>query len=195
MDRLRAAPIEQCSDADAGEHARPETGRVELAAFGEIYKQHLPRILGYLRARSRSEEDAADLAEQVFEKALEALPRYEDWGLPLAAWLFRIAHNVAADASRRHRWTVPWDRLPEALHPVDDADPELASLRREERERVRAVLAALNEGQREIVVLRFVGGLSVREIADVVGKGESAVYKQLTRALRTIKERYDEAES
>ncbi len=78
----------------------------------------------HICARTTTEEDAADLTQHVFVQALHALPQYRVRAAPFAAWLFRIARNVAIDAHRRRRITVAWDFIPEALQPMGERDPE-----------------------------------------------------------------------
>src|SRR5436309_2066983 len=78
-----------------------ERARHDRAAFGEIYDHYLPRVYAFCRLYSASEEDAEDLTAQTFEQALRAIQRYDQRGLPLSAWLLRIAANAAKDRSRR----------------------------------------------------------------------------------------------
>lgn len=186
------APSRERPERDARDRPAPDTTQTtEADAFGALYRQHLHGIYRYLRSRASSDEEAADLTQQVFLKALDALPRYRDRGVPIAAWLFRIARNVATDAHRRRRGTVAWDLLPESLRPIDeDTDPEAAVLHAESLARLGDLLAALDPAKRELLALRFGGGLSSREIAAVVGKSEAAVKQQLARTLRSLKEQY-----
>ncbi|HEU4793423.1 MAG TPA: sigma-70 family RNA polymerase sigma factor [Nitrolancea sp.] len=120
------------------------------------------------------------------------MPSYRNRGVPFAAWLFRIARNVAIDHARRKRITLTWDLLPEALHPTNTT-PESVVLREEASEPLRVLLSQMDTGKRELLALRFAAGLTSREISAVVGKSEAAVKKQLTRILQTIKEQYGEA--
>jgi RNA polymerase sigma-70 factor (ECF subfamily) len=169
-----------------------QTARADPVAFGKLYKRYIARVYSYMRTRTRNDEDAADLTEHVFLKAWQAFPTYQDRGVPFPAWLFRIAHNVATDAYRRERVTVSWDRVPEALHPVAADDPEALALRQEASVRVRALVAGLEPRARDLIMLRFVAGLTLREIALVIGKSESAVHKQLALTLQILKERSHE---
>ncbi len=160
------------------------------AAFGPLYDRYLDRIHAYLWARTSDAEDAADLTQQVFAQALDALSRYRAGGAPFAAWLFRIARNAATDWHRRRRRTVAWELVPEALHPAAADDPEADVLRRESLIHLRTLLAALDADTREALVLRFTAGLTLAEVGAVIGKSEEATRKKIARALRTLKEQY-----
>ena len=172
------------------EAALVRAARSDPSAFGALHLLYEDRMYRYMRSRTESAEDAADLTQQAFLQALDALPRYKERGLPFAAWLFRIARNVATDAHRRRKSALPWDMLPEALHPRAGQDPEQEALRGERRDTMRALLAGLPPEERELVTLRFVGGLKLEEIASVVGSRRSTVHRRLSAILRTLKERY-----
>lgn len=177
-------------------NAEDEAGLVQAAqadpaAFIPLYHRYLDRIYAYLRARTASDDEAADLTQQVFLQALDALARYR--GVrdgSFAAWLFRIARNAAIDAHRRRRVAVAWDLLPEALQPLAAHDPDARLLRREEVARLRVLFGQLDAETRELLALRFAGGLTIAEIAAVVGKSKAATQKRLFRTLQALKERY-----
>lgn len=182
---------EQVVEVDDAVVVRAAQG--DPAAFAPLYVRYHPRVYRYLRLRAATDDEAADLTQQVFLQALDALPRYRERGLPFAAWLFRIARNVATDAHRLRRPTLDIDLLPERLDVVSDDDPEVAALRRERVERLREQLATLHPDKRELLGLRFAAGLSSREIAPVVGRSEAAVKKQLTRIIQQLREQYGDA--
>lgn len=192
MKNLWVLPDERCDDSTTDEATLIDAARRDPTTFGILYQRYLPRIYRYLRTRTTSEDDAADLTQQVFLKAFDALPSYRNQGVPFAAWLFRIARNVAIDHARRKRITLAWDLLPETLHPTTNTTPESVVLREEASQRLRVLLSQMDTGKRELLALRFAAGLTSREISAVVGKSESAVKKQLTRILQTIKEQYGE---
>jgi RNA polymerase sigma-70 factor, ECF subfamily len=164
------------------------------AAFSGIYRRYLARVYRYARANTASDDDAADLTQQVFLQALAALPEYRPRGVPFAAWLFRIARHAVIDAHRRRRASVTLDALPDTLHATAAHDPEAEVLRREALKHLGALVATLDPDKRELLALRFAAQLSSSEIAAVVGKRPEAVKKQLTRILHALKERYHDAE-
>jgi RNA polymerase sigma-70 factor (ECF subfamily) len=164
--------------------------QADLAAFAPLYQRYRDRVYAYLRARTRTAEDAADLTQQVFVKAIDALPRYRTRGVPFAAWLLRIAHNTAVNHHKQYRGTIAWDLLPESLHPPLDEDLEALVIQREIAAQLHAVLQDCDAGTREMLALHFAAGLTVAETAAVVGKSEAAVKKRLSRTIHALKEQY-----
>jgi RNA polymerase sigma-70 factor (ECF subfamily) len=179
------------STGGSDDPALVRAARTEPDAFGALYDRYFPRVYGYLRGYTQSDEDAADLAQQVFLRALGGLPRYSERKGPFGAWLFAIARNAATDAHRRRRAAVSLRFVPELAEPAAHG-PEAVALRHEALARLRTLLLELDPEQRELIWLRFVGELGVEEIAGVVGKSPGAVRKQLSRTLQRLGERYDE---
>ena len=165
-----------------------EAAQTNTAAFEPLYQRYRVRVYRYLFFRLRREEDAADLTQQVFLKALSALPDYRIHKAPFAAWLFRIAYHIASDVYRRKKETISWEELPDAEQLLLEADPEVLLLQQERLAHLRKLLDRLDPAKRELLALRFSAGLSSAEIALVVGKNQDAVKKQLTRILHNLKE-------
>lgn len=179
---------------DAGEVGAevPAMDRSDACEFEALYREQFAGVYGYALARTHDEQDAADLTQQVFAQALAGLPGWRDHGLPLQAWLFRIARNAIVDHHRRARETVAWESLPDAKQPVYEQDLEAAAIRREAVNRLRAVLIRVHPEKRDLLALRFAGELRTREIAHVLGRSESAVKSELRRTLLALREAYDE---
>jgi len=151
--------------------------RREPEAFGQLYEEHFDRIYRYVMLRVRNQEDAEDITQQVFLKALEKIGSYRWRGMPFASWLFRIAHNLVVDywkkKSREKVVAVAPEEIDEmAVSPNDPA--ALAELNFDMKQ-LASACDRLTDGQREIISLRFAGGLSVAESAKVMGKSEGAV--------------------
>ena len=163
--------------------------RADPAEFAALYRRYRDRIYAYLRTRTHTAEDAADLTQQVFVQALAALPRVRLEQVTIAAWLVRIAHNLVATYHQRYRSTLAWEYLPEALHPLAD-DLEQLVERREALGWLLTAFRSCSPSAREVLALHFAARLTVAETAAVVGRSEAAVKKQLTRTLHTLKEQY-----
>jgi RNA polymerase sigma-70 factor (ECF subfamily) len=167
-----------------------ERALTDPTAFAELYRRHLGRIYAYLRTRVACEEDAADLTQQVFLQAFDALPRYRQRGLPFSAWLFQIAHNIVINSYRHQQQVIPWDAIPVHAQPFLVQNPEAGVLQQERIAQLRQLLARLDPAKCELLALRFAAGLSAPQIALVVGRSPAAVKKELTRTLHKLKELY-----
>jgi RNA polymerase sigma-70 factor, ECF subfamily len=166
--------------------------RVDPAAFAPLYERYRDRVYWYLRTRTASADDAADLLQQVFLQALDRIDQYKPKQGPFVAWLFGIARHVSSNHNRRRRPTVPWDLVPEVLRPISNDDPESHALHNESLARLSDIFASLDRDRRELLVLRYVVGLSFAEIGPIVGKSEAATRQQVSRLLRALKEHYRE---
>ncbi|GCE22283.1 RNA polymerase sigma factor [Dictyobacter kobayashii] len=164
-----------------------KAAQCDLTAFEPLYQHYMLRIYRYLSLRVGNAEDAADLTQQVFLKALSSLPNYHPRGAPFAAWLFRIAHYTVSDVYRQKIVTISWDFLSHDLL-VAEINPEQFAIQREQLTQLAGLLARLDPYKRELLALRFSGELSASEIALVVDKSQAAVKKQLTRTLQQLKE-------
>lgn len=153
-------------------------------AFGELYDRFQPEILRYLTHRTRDADAAEDLAQQVFLKAWQAIPRYQRRkGVPFKAWLYRMAHNQMVDHFRQLRPTADIDgiEVPEA------PEAEQRVLVREANERLQSALERLSEDHRQVLVLRFLMEKSAREIGEVMGRKEGTVRGLQMRALKALR--------
>ena len=192
MSTVNAVPLDGPYDG-AEEPALVHAAVLDARAFGQLYERYADRVYRYLRVRTDSEEDAADLTQQTFLQVLDALPKFQQRGVPFSVWLFRIARNASIDSRRRTRPSVSWDAVPEAGQPRSGQDVEGMVVAREDSARRRAMIVDLDRLKREIILLRFVGELTMGEIAAVVGKSDSTVHRQLMSALAILKEQARES--
>lgn len=160
--------------------------QADRAAFEVIYRRYLDRVYGYAFYQLGDHHDAEDATERTFMAALRALPTFRDDGATFRAWLFRIAHNTIANA-RRSRFRRRTEPLPYNLEPAaPNADPAGLVADAEELRRVLRAVDDLPEDRRQVVLLRFVDGLSSREIGQVMDRSEGAARVLLHRALRDL---------
>jgi RNA polymerase sigma-70 factor (ECF subfamily) len=155
------------------------------AAWQELYDDLAPVVLGYLRANGAP--DAEDVLSEVFLQVARDITRFEGEEPGFRSWIFTIAHHRLIDA-RRHSARRPVELSPEPPEPggrADDAaDEALAKIGLEE---VQRVLGALSEEQREVLLLRVIGDLTIDDVAKAMGKRPGAVKALQRRGLAAVK--------
>src|SRR2546426_10664957 len=156
-------------------------------AFAALYDQYFELVYRYVYYRVRQIEEAEDVTSEVFFRALRAMPRYEP-RQPFLAWLYRIARNAVIDRARAARPRVSFE---DALAHPDAGDhvidPDARILATDRRARLKTALGTLTAEQQEVVILRFVEGLSAEEVGKIMGKRAGTVRGLQFRALQALK--------
>jgi RNA polymerase sigma-70 factor, ECF subfamily len=158
----------------------------DAEAFGVLYEHYLEPIYRYVYFRVASRPDAEDLTEQVFIKAWEALPRYQERGHRLSSWLYRIAHNVVIDHRRRHFAHEEVELTEETAGHGDLPTPQEQVIQAETMAEVVRAMTTLSDEQQEIIILRFIEGLSYADVAQIMEKNEGACRALQYRALAAL---------
>ena len=178
---------------DTIERTSPEDARlarlVEAArdddpfAFADLYIALFDRVHRWLQIALKDREDASDAAQQVFLRAFEALPHYQETG-GFRAWVFSIARNLA------------YDRLHAASRSTQAMDPALVAARcdlvpDDSAERfgeggIQSMIDDLTATQQRVLTLRFVSDMSHDDIGDLIGITADAVRHIQQRALRSL---------
>jgi RNA polymerase sigma-70 factor (ECF subfamily) len=152
-------------------------------AWRRLFEDESASLYRYAFSRLGSREDAEDVTNQVFAEAWKAIGRFRDEGLPVRAWLFGIARRLTP----RHRARFM------ARHPVISLDAlqvegsaDAVSL---EHMALAEALASLDAAQAEVLSLRFIHGLSLAEVAAVLGTSVDGIKGRQKRALEALRAR------
>ena len=158
-------------------------------SFQSLYERTFPRVYAYVASLLRDRSAAEDVTAQAFERAWGRRRGYRSARGSAEAWLFGIARNAALDELRKRKRRASLESDPEdlALQPADDLAEH--ALR---RELVRGALAALSGEERDLMSLKFAGGLSNAEIAGVLGVSESNAGTKLHRTITKLREACNE---
>jgi RNA polymerase sigma-70 factor (ECF subfamily) len=146
-------------------------------AFAELYRRHYGRIGTYLLRRTGDRAATEDLLAEVFLAALRGVKRFRWRGIGFHHWLYRVATRAANRWARRHRFApLPRDVVADA--PRGEADD------------VTAMLLALPSRLQSVLTLHYLEGLSVDEVARVLGVRPGTVKSRLSRARDALRERF-----
>jgi len=160
-------------------------------AFGALYDHYQPQIYRFLYLKVAGREEAEDLTHQVFLNAWLGIPRYKHRGFPFSSWLYQIARNQVVDHYRARKEAVSLEGIdPEAFaERFDEADMDKSL----EVERAIGTIRSLKQEYQDVLILRFVEDLSVKEVASMMGKSEGAIKLLQHRALRVLREKLGES--
>ena len=164
----------------------------DRVAFEELYLLHFDRIYGYLQLSVRNKHDAEDLTNQTFVKMIESIDRFEWQKVPISAWLFRIAHNLAMDHFRSHKRWQPEEEPPEPPGSEERSAEDEAFHAMGERSMFE-LIENLSEDQQQVLTLKFVFDFSNAEVGTILGKSEGAVKSLQHRALGSLQRQLAEA--
>ncbi len=171
-------------------------------AFGVLYERYVNRVFAFALSRLHDHAQAEDITSQTFLLALQALPRYQQRGVPIRYWLLTIAANAINGLHRASPGTAL--RLGEAAsHDGDvqdgapeldlpDPDAEAAIAAGEWAEDLRHLLASLSPAQRTVILLRFSAGLAIETIAAKMGCTAGAVKALQFRGVQGLRRRWEQ---
>ncbi len=171
----------------AGEEPAAPSGSVEAInrrdpeSWRALFVAEMPAIYRYALARVGDPSDAEDLTSQVFEEAWRSASSLEDRGVPVRGWLFGIARNVVG-SHRRRLFRRPPELNIEAYEGSSE-DPALAP----EAMDLANAIGRLPRSQAEVITLRFLHGLSLREAAEALNTTVDGVKGRQARALASLK--------
>lgn len=169
-----------------------ESGLIERAkaydkmAISELYQRHAEAVFRYIYYRVSDQTVAEDLVGEVFVRALEALPGYQDSGTPFVAWLYRIAHARVVDHYRRQK-VRKVALLNDDLLADDQSSPEHSIDDQIDAQQIQQALAHLTEEQQQVISFRFIAQYSVAEVAQIMKKTEGAVKALQHRGLAALR--------
>jgi RNA polymerase sigma-70 factor, ECF subfamily len=157
-------------------------------ALGTVYLLLKDRLINYLAVRVRDRATAEDIVLSTFMELLQKGNTIRGGAAAIKVWLFRAANYNALDHLRR------MSRRPEELcddpQRLEAADasrgPEELAVASEVTERVRSALQHLSPDQRQVILMRYLGGLTAPEIARVLGKNDGAVRSLQHRGERSL---------
>ncbi len=172
-------------DADARFVMQAKKGDKE--AFGKLHDLYAEAIYRFLYARLNNRMDAEDLTGEVFLRAWRSLPNYRPKGHLFSAYLFRIARNLLTDHYRQAKRVNVVEEHDERLLQTSEDMPADIIIAKQEYQTLKKTLGKIREDYRNVLILRFISGLSPDETAEAMGRSPGAVRVLQHRALSALR--------
>ena len=153
-------------------------------SFEALYRRTFPRVYAYVAGLLRDRAAAEDVTALAFERAYRKRRGFRPARGSAEAWLFGIARNAALDELRRQRRRATLEAEPDDIAGRAVHEQAELGLRREV---VRSALASLEPRERDLVALKFFGGLSNSELARVLGISEASAGSRLHRTIEKLR--------
>ena len=141
----------------------------------KLWGESTPKLFGYLMNTLRDKSLAEDILQSTWTKAIEALPRYQERGLPFSSWLFAIARNECRLHWRKENREIAFDAQEHDIPISTSPEPSVLA---------EQILAQLSKDDRELLRLRYIADLSMHDIAKIINTNSVAVRVRIHRALK-----------
>lgn len=159
----------------------------ESWAFAKLYELYFTPVFRFIYFRVKSREEAEDLTQTVFLKVYQAREQFTEGEASIRGFFFTVARNAVIDYWRKKK-DVLFGETAEYAHLPDQREtPDQSMIQEQQIEKLKEAIAKLTDEQQEIILLKFINGLSNKEIASIVDKSEDAVRQMQCRAIRSLR--------
>jgi RNA polymerase sigma-70 factor (ECF subfamily) len=154
-------------------------------AYERLYQDLAPAVLGYLRLQGAKEPE--DLTSEVFLGAFGRLSSFRGSEEQFRSWVFTIAYRRLVDERRRASCRPATDPESAGFGERPGGDVETDVFDRLSEQRVRQLCQAVSPAQRDVLLLRLIAGLTLEQVADLLGKSTGAIKALQCRGLTTLR--------
>ncbi len=148
-----------------------------------IYCTYHSKVCGYLRSKITNTHDVEDIAADIFVKVYEKLDTFDETKASLSTWIYTIARNTLTDFFRTHR---VFEEIPQTME--SDSSVEESICNTEMLDALADALESLDERERDIIIMRFYKGKTLREISEQMGISYAYVKVLQNKAFAVMKE-------
>jgi RNA polymerase sigma-70 factor (ECF subfamily) len=165
------------------------TTSLDAEAFAHLYQMHTYAVFNYCLFRVSDQAVAEDLTADTFERAWRARNSFQPDRAAFTTWLFTIARRTITDWQRR-RARRPFIRL-DHQQPSEALSPELQVEETERQSQLRRLVQALAPDDQELIALKFGAGMTNRQIAELLGKSETAIGSAIYRVMQKLRAQWE----
>lgn len=155
-------------------------------SFGHLYELYFTPVFRYVYCRVKNKQEAEDLAQNVFLKVYQNIENYQERNKSPLAYFFTVARNTIIDHWRKKKDTSK--NSEEFLMKIPDYtnNPDEIARKKETSQIIHQVIKQLTEDQQNVIIMKFISGLSNKEIAETLNKSEEAVRQLQCRSLKIM---------
>jgi RNA polymerase sigma-70 factor (ECF subfamily) len=165
--------------------------RGSSSSFGTLYDHYQPMIYRFILVKVASREEAEDITHQVFLSAWQNVRTYKHRGHPFSSWLYQIARNQVIDHYRSKKGDVSLEVLDQEIF-IAPASVNADLAMKLDIEKVRSAINQLKQDYQDVIIMRFIEDISLKETAAAMDRSEGAIkliqhraIKELQKILRT----------
>lgn len=167
-----------------------EKAKKDKEAFGLLYDLYVDDVYRFVLYKVRNKHLAEDIVSETFEKAIKKMRSFRWQGFRFSSWLYTIARNLVIDNSRKSKIEVSFEEIfsftrDEEVESLEDKTDRKIHLKKLARE-----LDKLSKDQQEIIYLRFIKELTIKETMDITGRTIDSVKSLSKRALKNLKNQF-----
>jgi RNA polymerase sigma-70 factor (ECF subfamily) len=181
--------LQNINDAELIKRAQNRRGKPTAGAeaVGELYDRYQESVFRYIWSRVSNPQLAEDLTGDVFTSMVVNLPKYRYTGAPFKAWLYSIARNLVIDNYRKasSRNQLPIEKAADLS--TDKDGPAQIVENQIFIEQIQTALQELTPYKQDVLILRFIVGLPLQEVASILGKTTGSIKITQHRALNKLR--------
>lgn len=159
----------------------------DTARQERIYIEFKDKVARYVRGKIGNEHDSEDVVSDVFVKVFNGLSDFDENKASLSTWIYTITRNAVIDYFRASKRLC---ELPEELCSEDDTEQNIINT--EMLERLADALERLSERERDIIILHYYSGRTLKDIAEAMGISYSYTKLLHGGALKALRKHIDE---
>lgn len=151
-----------------------------------IYIEYKDKVTGYVRGKISNPHEAEDIVSDVFMKALKGLSGFDESKASISTWIYTITRNTVTDYFRTKK---NFCEIPEELCTGSDTEENLLNM--ETLDRLADALSRLDRRERDIIILHYYGGKTLKDTANQMGVSYSYIKLLHSKALKTLRDIID----
>lgn len=170
------------------EKALIEKAKKDMDSFAKLYDLYVDDVFRFVYFRIGHKEEAEDITARTFEKAIKNIKNFKWKGYSFKTWLYVIAKNIIIDNFKSQKVTISIEQLNFDMRDEESRTVEEITEVKINNELMMKGLMELSEEYKEILILRYIEEMSIKEVMEITGKTLDAVKSLTKRALKRLKE-------